>query len=241
MRNAERTSFDVPAGTRPPPRHVHEQDDHATRARGPSARFVSGVHRGRLIVLNGPSSAGKTTLAGAVRTRIGPSIATVSIDQFFPCMHPDVRHSWQLFSTLTDALTWTVVALSNGGLDVIADTVFEREDCFTAMRDAFADRTLRLVAVTAPLHVLEAREHARGDRRAGQARAQHERVLHGLSYDLRLDTHDLTLDDCVDRVSALLPWAGRTAGRRSRRGDNRCGQGAFARRTVHRDRARKFT
>ena len=171
----------------------------------PGQVSVADVHRGRVIVLNGPSSAGKTTLARAVRARIGPNIAAVSIDQFFPFMHPDVRSNWHLFSTLTDALFSTVVSLSNGGFDVIAGTVFEREDCLAAMQDAFADRTYRLVAVTAPLHVLEAREQARGNRRVGQAREQHERVLHGASYDLRVDTHALTLDECVDRVVALLP------------------------------------
>jgi chloramphenicol 3-O phosphotransferase len=105
---------------------------------------------------------------------------------------------------LTDALFSTVVSLSNGRFDVIADTVFERED-FAAMQVAFADRTYRLVAVTAPLHVLEEREQARGNRRIGQARDQQARVLQNASYDLRVDTHALTLDECVDRVVALLP------------------------------------
>ena len=119
-------------------------------------------------------------------------------------MHPDAPNNWHLFSTMTDALFSTVVSLSNGGFDVIADTVFEREACFAAMQAAFADRTYRLVAVTAPLHVLEAREQARGNRRIGQARDQQARVLQDASYDLRLDTYALTLDECVDRVVALL-------------------------------------
>jgi chloramphenicol 3-O-phosphotransferase len=39
----------------------------------------------------------------------------------------------------------------------------------------------------------------------GQARDQQARVLQNASYDLRVDTHALTLDECVDRVVALLP------------------------------------
>jgi chloramphenicol 3-O phosphotransferase len=72
------------------------------------------------------------------------------------------------------------------------------------MQRALAGRPHRLVAVVCPLDVLEAREQARGNRRIGQARAQHERVLAGASYDLVIDTHALALDDCVDRVVALL-------------------------------------
>jgi chloramphenicol 3-O phosphotransferase len=162
------------------------------------------VDRGRVIVLNGPSSAGKSTLAKAVRGRIGPSMAAVSIDQLFPFMHPDTRNNWHLFATLTDALFSTVVSISNGGFDVVVDTVFEHVECIGAMQAALADRSYRLVSVTCPLEVLEAREHARGNRRLGQAREQHERVLVGATYDLRIDTHLMSLDECVDRVVALL-------------------------------------
>jgi chloramphenicol 3-O-phosphotransferase len=55
--------------------------------------MIMRVRRGRVIVLNGPSSAGKTTLASAVRTRIGSTIAAVSIDQYFPFMHPDAPNN----------------------------------------------------------------------------------------------------------------------------------------------------
>jgi chloramphenicol 3-O phosphotransferase len=160
--------------------------------------------RGRVIVLNGPSSAGKTTLAKAVRAHVGPRVAAVSIDQFFAFMHPDARHDWHQFSTLTETLLASVVALSNGGFDVIADTVFERSECLAATQRMLADRWYRLVAVTSPVEVLEEREHARGNRRLGQAREQHGRVLHGASYDLTVDTHALTTRECVERVAALF-------------------------------------
>lgn len=131
-------------------------------------------------------------------------MAAVSIDRFFSFMHPDTRNDWHLFATLTDALFSTAIAISDGGFDVVVDTVFERPECLGMMQRALADRSVRLVAVTCPLDTLEARERARGNRRLGQAREQHERVLAGATYDLRLDTHALSLDECVDRVVALL-------------------------------------
>lgn len=162
------------------------------------------MDRGRVIVPNGPSSAGKSTLANAVRSRVGPSMAAVSIDRFFAFMHPDTRNNWHLFATLTDALFSTAVAISNGGFDVVVDTVFVRVECVQAMQVALSDRPYRLVAVTCPLDVLEMREHERGNRRIGQPREQQDPVLAGAAYDLRVDTNVMSLDECVDRVVALL-------------------------------------
>lgn len=165
---------------------------------------VAAVDLGRVIVLNGPSSAGKTTLANAVRMRIGPTIAIASIDQFFSFVHPETRNNWQLFSTLTNALFATTVSLSDGGFHVIVDTVFERTECLATMQRTLAGRPHQLVAVVCPLDVLEARERARGNRRLGQTREQYERVLCDAPYDTVIDTLALPLDACVDRIAAML-------------------------------------
>jgi chloramphenicol 3-O phosphotransferase len=159
---------------------------------------------GQIVVLNGPSSAGKTTLARAVRARLGPTSAAVSLDQFYPFVHPAAPNGWQLFSTLTEATFATAVSLAEGGLTVIVDTVFERPESLWTARHAIGRRRHHLVAVTCPLEALEARERARGDRRPGQARQQHERVLQGATYDLIVDTDLQSLEECVDRIVALL-------------------------------------
>ena len=160
---------------------------------------------GHIVVLNGPSSAGKTTLADAVRARVGPTIATVSIDRLFPFIHEALPTSWHVFATLTDAAFRCAAAIADGGFDVVVDTVFERDACVDIMRRAIGDRAYFLVAVTAPPSVLATREQERGDRRVGQAREQYERgVLHGAQYDLHLDTHAHSVDTCVDRITALL-------------------------------------
>jgi chloramphenicol 3-O phosphotransferase len=159
---------------------------------------------GVVIVLNGPSSSGKTTLAGALRARLGPTSAAVAIDQFFPLVHPAAPNNWRLFSALTEAVFATAVALSDGGFDVIVDTVFERRESLLTAQRALGGRPYHMVAVTCPVEVLEDRERARGNRRPGQARDQHDRVLQGGDYDLQLDTALLSLDECVERVMALM-------------------------------------
>ena len=162
------------------------------------------VQIGHIVVLNGPSSAGKTTLASAVRARVGPTLAIVSIDQLFPSMHPVLPTSWHVFATLTDVVFRCAAAIADGGFEVVVDTVFERDRCIGIMQSALGERPFSLVAVTAPKHVLEARERERGDRRIGQAHDQHARVLHGIHYDARLDTHTQPIETCVDAVVGLL-------------------------------------
>jgi chloramphenicol 3-O-phosphotransferase len=67
-----------------------------------------------------------------------------------------------------------------------------------------AGHTHHLVAVTCALDLLEAREQARNDRRSGQARGQYDRVLENGSHDLFLDTGILSVDECVERILALM-------------------------------------
>src|SRR5262249_19909591 len=118
---------------------------------------------GEIVVLNGPSSAGKTTIALAVRDRLAPSSAVVSLDHFFPCVHPAHPKTWRVFSTLAHATFATAVSLASGGLSVVVDTVFERPESLQTARQMLAHRPYFLVAITCPVEILESRERARGD------------------------------------------------------------------------------
>jgi chloramphenicol 3-O phosphotransferase len=158
------------------------------------------VAAGRIVVLNGPSSAGKSTLAKAVRDRLGPSWAAVSVDRLYAFLHPEAPDR---FAALNEAGLATAVSFADRGFDVVIESVFEDPERLEAARRALADRVW-LIAVTCPIEALEARERARGNRRLGLARDQHERVLQGAIYDLRLDTARLTPEECVDQIATLL-------------------------------------
>jgi len=152
-------------------------------------------------VLNGPSSAGQTTLARAVRDARGGTLA-LSLDDLFCVAGPRTKSDWKLFRALSKATFEAAAALAKSGFDVVVDTVFERIDCLTMTRESLSEPML--VAVTCPVEILEQRERARGDRRVGQARDQHGRVLHDAVYEMTLDTNELSLGECVARVCALF-------------------------------------
>jgi chloramphenicol 3-O phosphotransferase len=59
---------------------------------------------------------------------------------------------------------------------------------------------IRFVGLFAPLHILEARELARGDRDIGLARWQYDRVHRNIAYDLEIDTSVLTPSQCAQLI-----------------------------------------
>jgi chloramphenicol 3-O phosphotransferase len=159
---------------------------------------------GRVVVLNGPSSAGKTTLAQAMRDAGASRIASISIDTLYPCITATQSDHWDDFKTLTEATFATAAALARGGFDVVVDTVFDRIECLEIAKAMLGKQRFCLVAVTCAPDLLEAREKARGDRLRGLALSQAQRVFHGLKYDLTVDTGMLSVEECVARIAALL-------------------------------------
>jgi chloramphenicol 3-O phosphotransferase len=158
---------------------------------------------GTVVILDGPSSAGKTTLTKATRERLGATCMAVSLDRLFAFAHPAHPLNWRLFATLTDATFAIAVTAATAGFDVIVDTVFERRDCFASACRAFASTPHFYVAVTCSLDELEAREQARGDRPPGLARRQHVEVFHDTPYALELDTSRTTVEQCAEQIAQL--------------------------------------
>jgi chloramphenicol 3-O phosphotransferase len=159
---------------------------------------------GTIVVFNGPSSAGKTTLAHAVRAHVGPTVAVVSVDHLFAFMHPDAKNTWHMFSALGEAALASAAALATAGFHVIVDTVFERVDSLRSAERVLAGHEWHLVGVTCAPEELDRREAERGDRRNGQARDQLERVFFDATYAVRLDTSRQTADECVAEVVRLF-------------------------------------
>jgi chloramphenicol 3-O phosphotransferase len=165
------------------------------------------VTPGRVIVLNGPSSAGKTTVAKAFQDIAGQSCLVLSIDQLFASVHRDRIHDWALFESLTNALAASAFSFAASGLLVVVDTLFERPDCRRIFVDASNGQPWLLVGLSCALEVLEEREKHRGDRPHGLARRQSGHVHDGCTYDLMLDTSEGTASGHAARLYAALSAA----------------------------------
>jgi len=182
-----------------------------------------------LIVLNGASSSGKTTIAHALlKVLEQPQIYTGLDDilervQPFGPEHGDVFHRlarpWRaLWFQRTDGrlklfrqLHREVVAHYQIGKNIIVDTALMDRRALLDAAECFAPLGGFLIGIKPPLEVSERWEAARGDRRPGHARAHYDLIhAHGI-YDLVLDPSQMTPDECarviLNRVNGPAPDA----------------------------------
>lgn len=178
----------------------------------------------RIILLNGPGSVGKTSVAQALQACASGPLLHLSMDDFC-AMLPD--RSWAdadffRFVTrsgpdgrMTDVLTGPkgaallaamrvmVADLAGRGFGLVVDDVWlDGEPVEYAV--LLHGHAVWRIGLAAALAVIEARERARGDRTPGLGRAQIERVHRGVRYDLLLDLSALTPDDAAGRIAALV-------------------------------------
>ncbi len=172
---------------------------------------------GTVIVLNGTSSSGKTSIIRALQESLDEPFLEAGIDKFIWMMprrylerplwddvlglaHTAGTAGQQLVRTMHTA----VAAISRSGSHVIADHVLVDPRWLPACAAAFADLPAYFIGVRCPLEVLEARETMRRDRTLGQAKAQFHLVHAHAVYDLEVDTALLTPQQCAAQIIARL-------------------------------------
>lgn len=164
-----------------------------------------------VILLNGTSSAGKTSIAKALQKIMDAPYLHVPVDSFGEMSPgPDKLGEpgsplWQsVFNRVLSGFHHSVAALANTGSDLIIDHLLLQgvepynwlEECL----DQIAPFTVYLVGVHCPLEELRRREMARGDRGIGLAERQFSQVhQHGI-YDLEVDTSLLSAEECALQI-----------------------------------------
>lgn len=164
---------------------------------------------GRIVVLNGVGSAGKSSIARALQRIASRPFLHVQMDSFLDMMPPAYfDHDDGLrfvdrgeagveilcgsfASRVLDGMRQSIAAMAKSGNDLIVDDVMLGEDA-KRYRAALAGLTVHWVGVMASPATLEARERQRGDRMAGLARWQFSRVHQDIVYDLIVETDGAT-------------------------------------------------
>jgi chloramphenicol 3-O phosphotransferase len=144
------------------------------------------------IILHGPTSAGKSSLAKALQDTAAVPAFHVSLDAFVTMSRrrdmrsPDeVRSAYQLHC---ENLRSVLGRLVDTDFEIIVDFVLRDE---AELQDTFrvlSGRPMYLVGVQAPLEVLEERERRREDRGVGMAREHMANPAFNRAYDLVIDT-----------------------------------------------------
>ena len=188
---------------------------------------------GRIIVLDGTSSSGKTTLANGLQQRLVAAdelwIVT-GVDDYFAKMprawfaigahrgpHADEGFVFDTSGpggfemrmgpagdTMLRAYRESVGAMARAGVNVIVDDVQLRDVEWDMWQQATAGLDVTWVQVRIDLDVLVARELARADRVLGMAHWQYDKVHRNPTYDVTIDTGVLSPDDAADALLTAL-------------------------------------
>jgi chloramphenicol 3-O phosphotransferase len=148
---------------------------------------------GSVILLNGASSAGKSTLATAIQDVSDTPLLRMSLDFFFfgdvlPKRGGKLYRWPEIRPRLLAGYDQCIAALAAAGNDLVVDHIFERKEHFDTMMRALVGQNVFLVGVHCPIEELERREAARGDRKVGDARRDLETVHTFCEYDFEVDS-----------------------------------------------------
>ncbi len=167
----------------------------------------------QIILLNGPSSSGKSTLAKALKQYLADSCqktyAVVSIDDLLPMNTEDTIYEDDVYA-VSAALLAKVLDTPEETDGVIIDHVITSRRIFDQLKDTLRDFPLLLVHVSCPLQVLLKREEMRGNRSRGSAAASYEYLYPKEGYDVTVDTCRMSKEECC----ALI--AGKVCGEKGR-------------------------
>ena len=153
-----------------------------------------------VIVLNGTSSSGKTSLARALQS-ISPEVYLLcSLDAFWNMTPYQIPASSKHFPNMKLALSKSVRALAETGHNVIVDIIFCGQKTYKELTEELEGTNLTIVKLECPVEELERREKERGDRAIGLAKSQIDTIHDGVIYDLNLDTSTTTPEECAQTI-----------------------------------------
>ncbi len=168
-----------------------------------------------IVVLNGTSSSGKTSIARVFQDLAPGVFLNFSIDSILYALPPNALERMKRGDDISDlrypelvrAFYGCVQTLAAFGHDLVIDhAVMTREQANMLMAAVASHRAL-IVGLDCPLDVLNERERRRGDRRPGLAAAQCTRIHEWLPYDLRIDTSQTSSEEAARLIVASLPEA----------------------------------
>ena len=163
---------------------------------------------GKIILLNGVSSAGKSTLAKAIQQQAASTFYYMSIDMFIE-MAGDKAVEKDTIRTIREAMQnfcAAIAALYQLDRNILVDVVCVKDgfDLLPALIEALHDKSVLLTHVKCSPNELEAREKARGDRDVGLARWQLDHAYTDIPYDIEVDTSTENAERCAEKVLAAF-------------------------------------
>lgn len=172
------------------------------------------LRRGSIILLNGASSSGKSSLARALQARIDMPFWHISIDHLRDAgVLPTARirskeFDWRAMrEPFFIGFERSLLAYIEAGNDLIVEHIMENEPWLHRLVATLAGQDVFFVGVHCELAELERRELERGDRPVGDARRDYFRIHSYCVYDFEVDGMN---DPSANADAVIAAWKERS-------------------------------
>jgi chloramphenicol 3-O phosphotransferase len=186
---------------------------------------------GTVIILNGPSSVGKTSIIKAFQAKQSAPWLSTGIDNFFVGVLPPkfyledqpehrlVMHGvasedkeGKLFTLdigpegqkVIKGMHRAIAVYAHAGNNVIVDYIQYDPAWIADLKEALHGVKTIWVGVTASLASIQQREKKRGTSPEGHARSHYHTVHQGITYDLMIDTDVVSPEQSADQIIKFL-------------------------------------
>jgi chloramphenicol 3-O phosphotransferase len=156
------------------------------------------MEHGKIILISGTSSSGKSTLAKGLQRSLSDPFLHLQLDSYIEMLPR--TDDWEMFQRMVRGLNRSVAVMTEEGNNLIVDHVLIDNAWLEQLLKLLRERYVLFVGLHCPLVELERRECERDARRQGFARQQFDNIHKGKIYDLKLDTSFLSAEECVERV-----------------------------------------
>ena len=143
------------------------------------------------ILLNGPSSAGKSSIAKALQRKLrdSGSAVIISLDDYLQMSANEPIWEDDVFAIMPHMCEDLIEALQDGKT-VIIDHVITSARIYRALNNATHGFQMKTVLVSCDVETLRRRETERGDRCSGSAEASLQYLYPKTEYDLCVDSSE---------------------------------------------------
>lgn len=168
------------------------------------------MEKGRIIFLNGVTSAGKTSIVDALQSRDDVFFYVVANDLFEQMIGEKYlrENYWQYLSEVIIMMYHTAKLYSDMGKNVLIDGIIvERDEIkphYQQLTEILKDNPLDIVEVYCPLEICRQRNLTRGDRYETQSEEQCALMADGIHYSIRVDTSLFSAEQCADQIVSAL-------------------------------------
>ena len=163
------------------------------------------MKKGKIIILNGVSSSGKTTLAKIIQDRSSIPLYRLDIDDFI-LMSPDKFNDYENgdFSVqyaFASKFFNAVKLYSDLGFDLIVTYMFfKNSETLQEFRVLLKDYPVFVINISCSVEVLQRREFKRRNRKIGSAEEQLNLLETDFENSLTVDNSEETNDACANKI-----------------------------------------